>query len=96
MFTYCRSIEEGGQRALFICNTVELARQQAVYVKKFTNFKVGFYVGEQGTDNWNRSKWSDEIRDNQVSTQRIYKLIQKRLLSLWFHITKFCRSISFL
>ncbi|XP_064536712.1 endoribonuclease Dcr-2 [Drosophila montana] len=61
-----RSIEEGGQRALFICNTVELARQQAVYVKKFTNFKVGFYVGEQGTDNWNRSKWADEIRDNQV------------------------------
>ncbi|XP_034479318.1 endoribonuclease Dicer [Drosophila innubila] len=61
-----KSIEDGGQRALFVCNTVELARQQAVCVKNFTNFKVGFYVGEQGTDNWNRSKWSEEIENNQV------------------------------
>ncbi|EDW00591.1 GH20958 [Drosophila grimshawi] len=61
-----KSIEEGGQRALFLCNTVELARQQAVFVRRYTNFKVGFYVGEVGVDNWVRSKWTDEIRDNQV------------------------------
>ncbi|KAL7738529.1 hypothetical protein ACLKA6_006834 [Drosophila palustris] len=61
-----KSIADGGQRALFVCNTVELARQQAVCVRSFTNFKVGFYVGEQGTDNWNRSKWSEEIENNQV------------------------------
>lgn len=67
MFTLFRSIEEGGQRGLFICNTVELARQQWTCVKRYTNFKAGFYVGEQGVDNWVRSKWTEEIRDNQVS-----------------------------
>lgn len=66
MFTILRSIQEGGQRGLFICNTVELARQQSLCVKTYTNFKVGFYVGEQGVDSWARPKWADEIRDNQV------------------------------
>ncbi|ALC41053.1 Dcr-2 [Drosophila busckii] len=61
-----RSIGQDGQRALFICNTVELARQQAVFVRKCTNLKVGFYVGEHGTDGWNRSKWSEEIENHQV------------------------------
>ncbi|KAH8298414.1 hypothetical protein KR044_002438, partial [Drosophila immigrans] len=61
-----KPINDGGQRAFFICNTVELARQQALCVRKFTNFKVGFYVGEQGCDNYSRSKWSEEIANNQV------------------------------
>lgn len=60
-------MESGGQRGIFVCNTVELARQQSACLKKYTNFTIGFYVGEQGTDNWSRSKWADEIRDNQVS-----------------------------
>ncbi|KAH8413794.1 hypothetical protein KR222_008371, partial [Zaprionus bogoriensis] len=61
-----KSIEAGGQRGLFICNTVELARQQTMCVKKYTNFKTGLYVGEQGTDNWTRSKWAEEISEKQV------------------------------
>jgi len=56
---------------VFICNTVELARQQAVAVKKYTNFKVGFYVGEQGVDDWTRDQWTGEIRDHQVSISYI-------------------------
>lgn len=50
-----------------MCNTVELARQQAMAVRRCTNFKVGFYVGEQGVDDWTRGMWSDEIKKNQVS-----------------------------
>ncbi|XP_022209698.2 endoribonuclease Dicer-like isoform X2 [Drosophila obscura] len=61
-----KSIEEGGKRAIFMCNTVELSRQQAVAVKKFTNLKVGFFVGEQGVDDWSRTKWSHEISESQV------------------------------
>ncbi|EDV54938.1 endoribonuclease Dicer [Drosophila erecta] len=61
-----KPLENGGKRALFMCNTVELARQQAVALKRYTNFKVGFYVGEQGVDEWTRGQWSDEIRNNQV------------------------------
>ncbi|KAH8401310.1 hypothetical protein KR009_004470, partial [Drosophila setifemur] len=61
-----KSIENGGKRALFICNTVELARQQAIAVKRYSNLKVGFYVGEQGVDEWTRGKWSEEIEKNQV------------------------------
>lgn len=51
-----------------MCNTVELARQQAVALKRHTSLKIGFYVGEQGVDDWPRGKWTDEIRDNQVSS----------------------------
>nr|7W0A_A Chain A, Dicer-2, isoform A [Drosophila melanogaster]7W0A_E Chain E, Dicer-2, isoform A [Drosophila melanogaster]7W0B_A Chain A, Dicer-2, isoform A [Drosophila melanogaster]7W0C_A Chain A, Dicer-2, isoform A [Drosophila melanogaster]7W0D_A Chain A, Dicer-2, isoform A [Drosophila melanogaster]7W0D_F Chain F, Dicer-2, isoform A [Drosophila melanogaster]7W0E_A Chain A, Dicer-2, isoform A [Drosophila melanogaster]8HF0_A Chain A, Dicer-2, isoform A [Drosophila melanogaster]8HF0_D Chain D, Dic len=61
-----KPIESGGKRALFMCNTVELARQQAMAVRRCTNFKVGFYVGEQGVDDWTRGMWSDEIKKNQV------------------------------
>ncbi|KAH8316364.1 hypothetical protein KR067_005872 [Drosophila pandora] len=61
-----KTIEDGGKRAVFMCNTVELARQQAVAIKRFTNLKVGFYVGEQGVDEWPRGKWETEIRDKQV------------------------------
>ncbi|XP_033154392.1 endoribonuclease Dicer [Drosophila mauritiana] len=61
-----KPIAKGGKRALFMCNTVELARQQAVAVRRNTNFKVGFYVGEQGVDDWTRGKWSDEIENNQI------------------------------
>ncbi|XP_068147219.1 endoribonuclease Dcr-2 [Drosophila tropicalis] len=61
-----KTIEDGGKRALFMCNTVELARQQAKAIKSHTNFKVGFYVGEQGVDEWSKSKWVVEVEENQV------------------------------
>uniref|UniRef100_A0A1A9WDV9 ribonuclease III n=1 Tax=Glossina brevipalpis TaxID=37001 RepID=A0A1A9WDV9_9MUSC len=60
------TIAEGGKRAIYMCNTVELARQQCVEVRKCTNFKVGLYVGEREVDNWNNTKWSEEIIENQV------------------------------
>ncbi|XP_034109801.1 endoribonuclease dcr-1 [Drosophila albomicans] len=80
-----KPIKEGGQRAFFICNTVELARQQAMSVRKFTNFKVGFYVGEQGTDNFSRAKWSEEIENNQVlvgTAQVILDLLLQNHMSI--------------
>ncbi|EDW72007.2 uncharacterized protein Dwil_GK10670 [Drosophila willistoni] len=61
-----KTIEDGGKRAIFMCNTVELARQQALACRSLTNFKVGFYVGDQGVDEWSRSKWDVEIREKQV------------------------------
>ncbi|KAH8252503.1 hypothetical protein KR032_000286 [Drosophila birchii] len=80
-----KTLEDGGKRALFMCNTVELARQQAVALKRHTNFKVGFYVGEQGVDDWPRGKWTDEIRDNQVlvgTAQVILDMLTQRYLEL--------------
>ncbi|KAH8331655.1 hypothetical protein KR074_009100, partial [Drosophila pseudoananassae] len=80
-----KTIEEGGKRALFICNTVELARQQAEAVKRHTNLKVGFYVGEQGVDDWPRGKWETEIRDKQVmvgTAQVMLDLFTQRYMEL--------------
>lgn len=80
-----KPLENGGKRAVFICNTVELARQQAVAVKKYTNFKVGFYVGEQGVDDWTRDQWTGEIRDHQVlvgTAQVILDLFTQRHMDL--------------
>ncbi|XP_004529883.1 endoribonuclease dcr-1 [Ceratitis capitata] len=60
------TIENGGKRSIFMCNTVELARQQAIELKKCTNLKIGFYVGERDVDSWSRHKWEEEIKENQV------------------------------
>ncbi|XP_041450181.1 endoribonuclease Dicer isoform X2 [Drosophila obscura] len=80
-----KSIEEGGKRAIFMCNTVELSRQQAVAVKKFTNLKVGFFVGEQGVDDWSRTKWSHEISESQVlvgTAQVILNMFTQKFMEL--------------
>ncbi|XP_036333291.1 endoribonuclease Dicer [Rhagoletis pomonella] len=60
------TIENGGKRAIFMCNTVELARQQAIELKRCTNLAIGFYVGERDVDSWSRKKWDEEIRVNQI------------------------------
>ncbi|XP_017078544.1 endoribonuclease Dicer [Drosophila eugracilis] len=80
-----KAVENGGKRALFICNTVELSRQQAVAVKRYTNLKVGLYLGENGVDDWTRGQWTDEIRDHQVlvgTAQVILDLFTQRHLNL--------------
>ncbi|XP_052839058.1 endoribonuclease Dicer isoform X1 [Drosophila gunungcola] len=80
-----KTIENGGKRAVFMCNTVELARQQLVAVRKHTNLKAGLYVGEQGVDEWTRGQWTDEIRDNQVlvgTAQVILDLFTQRHMKL--------------
>uniref|UniRef100_A0A0A1WWH2 Endoribonuclease Dicer n=2 Tax=Zeugodacus cucurbitae TaxID=28588 RepID=A0A0A1WWH2_ZEUCU len=60
------TIENGGKRAIFMCNTVELARQQAIELKRCTNLRIGFYVGERNVDEWSSRKWDEEIKTNQV------------------------------
>ncbi|XP_033247154.1 endoribonuclease Dicer-like [Drosophila miranda] len=80
-----KSIEEGGKRAIFMCNTVELARQQAMAVRKFSNLKVGFFVGEQGVDDWSKIKWSHEISDSQVlvgTAQVMLNMVTQKYLEL--------------
>ncbi|BFG03882.1 endoribonuclease Dicer [Drosophila madeirensis] len=80
-----KSIEEGGKRALFMCNTVELTRQQAVAVKKYTNLKVGFFVGEQGVDEWSKTKWCHEISECQVlvgTGQVILNMFTQKIMEL--------------
>ncbi|XP_073812059.1 endoribonuclease Dcr-2 [Musca autumnalis] len=64
--TFQKTIKNGGKRAIFMCNTVELARQQAQEIKKTTNLKVGLYIGDRDVDNWARRKWETEIEENQV------------------------------
>lgn len=49
-----------------MCNTVELARQQFMEIKKTTNFKVGLYIGERDVDHWTSRQWDYEIENNQV------------------------------
>ncbi|KAH8277764.1 hypothetical protein KR018_005614, partial [Drosophila ironensis] len=80
-----KKIEDGGKRAIFMCNTVELARQQAEAVRQSTNLKVGFYVGEQGVDDWSRSQWSSEIQEKQVfvgTAQVMVDMLSQRYLKL--------------
>lgn len=70
MYVYCvlvfRPLEEGGKRSIFICNTVVLARQQCMEIRKATNLKVGIYTGDRNVDAWDKSKWRSEMRENQV------------------------------
>uniref|UniRef100_A0A1A9W8L5 ribonuclease III n=1 Tax=Glossina brevipalpis TaxID=37001 RepID=A0A1A9W8L5_9MUSC len=79
------TIAEGGKRAIYMCNTVELARQQCVEVRKCTNFKVGLYVGEREVDNWSNAKWSEEITENQVlvgTAQIFVDIINQNLIKI--------------
>ncbi|XP_013098531.1 endoribonuclease Dcr-2 [Stomoxys calcitrans] len=64
--TLQETIENGGKRAIFMCNTVELARQQFKELQKSTNLKIGLYIGDRDVDNWERRKWQSEIRERQV------------------------------
>ncbi|XP_061387833.1 endoribonuclease Dcr-2 [Musca vetustissima] len=64
--TLQKTIKNGGKRAIFMCNTVELARQQAEEIRKTTNLKTGIYIGDRDVDNWQRRKWETEIEENQV------------------------------
>lgn len=68
LLLYSSTIKNGGKRAIFMCNTVELARQQAEEIRKTTNLKVGLYIGERDVDNWQRKKWETEIEDHQVNS----------------------------
>lgn len=49
-----------------MCNTVQLAAQQAAEIRNLTSFSVGYYVGDRDVDNWSREKWDVEINNHQV------------------------------
>uniref|UniRef100_A0A1A9WSS4 ribonuclease III n=1 Tax=Glossina brevipalpis TaxID=37001 RepID=A0A1A9WSS4_9MUSC len=80
-----RTIAEGGKRAIYMCNTVELARQQCIAVRKYTNFKVGLYVGQREVDNWSNIKWSEEIAEHQVlvgTAQIFVNIVNQNLIKI--------------
>jgi len=64
---FLRTIEDGGKRSIFMCNTVELARQHFVELKKCLNLNIGLYVGDRDVDLYHRGKWEHELRNNQAS-----------------------------
>ncbi|KAM7345951.1 endoribonuclease Dcr-2 [Cochliomyia hominivorax] len=80
-----QTINNGGKRAMFICNTVELARQQYRHIKNTTNFKVGLYIGEREVDNWCRRQWDYEIENNQVlvgTAQIFLDIVNQNLIKI--------------
>nr|AGE12617.1 Dicer 2 [Nilaparvata lugens] len=45
-----KKLSEGGKRAFFLVNTVQLVEQQAQSIKRQTTFTVGEYTGQTGCD----------------------------------------------
>ncbi|XP_075169529.1 endoribonuclease Dcr-2 [Haematobia irritans] len=83
--TLQETIQNGGKRAIFMCNTVELARQQSREIKNTTNLKVGLYIGDRDVDNWERRKWEIEIKENQVlvgTAQIFVDIVSQNLLKV--------------
>ncbi|XP_065369214.1 endoribonuclease Dcr-2 [Calliphora vicina] len=79
------TIKNGGKRAIFMCNTVELARQQYKQLKKTTNLKIGLYIGDRDVDNWSPRQWETEIDNNQVlvgTAQIFVDIVNHNLLKI--------------
>ncbi|XP_055921701.1 endoribonuclease Dicer [Eupeodes corollae] len=80
-----KPFNEGGKRCVFLCNTVELARQNAREIANVTNFKVGLFIGDMNVDNWPQEKWESEIMGNQVfvgTSQVFVDMVTHQYLSI--------------
>ncbi|XP_055855641.1 endoribonuclease Dicer [Episyrphus balteatus] len=80
-----KPLDEGGKRCVFLCNTVELARQNALEIANVTNFKVGLFIGDMNVDNWPQEKWESEIFSNQVfvgTSQVFVDMVSHQYLSI--------------
>ncbi|XP_023297775.2 endoribonuclease dcr-1 [Lucilia cuprina] len=79
------TIQNGGKRAIFMCNTVELARQQFKVLQKTTNLEIGLYIGERDVDNWTRRQWETEIQKKQVlvgTAQIFLDIVNQNLIKI--------------
>lgn len=59
------------KRSIFLANTVPLVKQQAKYLERNTQFKVGTYFGDQKIDGkyvdfWENEIWQKELERNHI------------------------------
>lgn len=80
-----KAFTEGGKRSFFLVNTVALAEQQKVYIKRHTSLTVGHYTGDTGVDYWKEDKWREELDKHQVlvmTAQILLDILMHRYLTL--------------
>lgn len=76
------------KRTIFLANTVPLVKQQASYLNKFTQFKIGIYYGDVKIDDrvvdlWDHVIWEKELEKNQVlvmSPQILIDCLEKNFI----------------
>ena len=54
------------KKVVFLTNNVALLEQQAEVISKMTGLVTGSYCGANGVDDWDKSRWQKERRENQV------------------------------
>ena len=54
------------KKVVFLTNNVALLEQQAEVISKMTGLVTGSYCGSNGVDDWDKSRWQKERRENQV------------------------------
>lgn len=61
-----KKLSEGGKRAFFLVNTVQLVEQQALSIQHQTTFEIGQYTGQTGCDLWSEDVWKRELDNKSV------------------------------
>ncbi|XP_039289133.1 endoribonuclease Dicer [Nilaparvata lugens] len=80
-----KKLSEGGKRAFFLVNTVQLVEQQAQSIKRQTTFTVGEYTGQTGCDLWSEQIWKRELDNKSVivmTSQILLNLLSHSYLKL--------------
>ncbi|XP_039299429.1 endoribonuclease Dicer-like [Nilaparvata lugens] len=80
-----KKLSEGGKRAFFLVNTVQLVEQQAQLIKRQTTFTVGEYTGQTGCDLWSEQIWKSELDNKSVivmTSQILLNLLSHSYLKL--------------
>uniref|UniRef100_A0A061QLI9 Putative dicer-2 n=1 Tax=Cupiennius salei TaxID=6928 RepID=A0A061QLI9_CUPSA len=69
--------DEGGKRIFFLVPTVPLVHQQTKTIEDHTDLKVKGFSGDMNVDSWNKVKWEEEFRMNEVlvMTAEIFRII---------------------
>ena len=49
------------KKVIFLTNSVALLDQQAEVISKMTGLTTGSYCGASGVDDWERSRWEEEV-----------------------------------
>jgi len=73
----------GSQKAVFLVSSVPLVHQQATFITNTTGLSVGSYCGASGVDDWDESKWKDEL-----SKHSVLVLVHQVFLDLMSHFNR--------
>lgn len=82
---YGQQIRQDKMKAIFLCPTNPLVVQQADEIKKHTNYVVRVFYGDLGVDNWNETKWQQEIDDNEVlvlTPDIFFTILSKQIIDI--------------